>query len=76
MGVNAAMPKYQEAVQNANILMESQRLAQENYRIVGGAKYLNQIFTIQAEMTDATNAAPGGRTAICQCRDQCLIPIL
>lgn len=54
MGVNAAYVKYQEAVQNANILMESQRLAQENYRIVE-AKYLNQL-AIQAEMTDATNA--------------------
>lgn len=54
MGVNAAYIKYQEAVKNANILMESQRLAQENYKIVE-AKYLNQL-AIQAEMTDATNA--------------------
>ncbi|MCQ4034835.1 TolC family protein [Kaistella montana] len=54
MGVNAAYIKYQESVQNANILMESRRLAQENYKIVE-AKYLNQL-AIQAEMTDATNA--------------------
>ncbi|MEK6450965.1 MULTISPECIES: TolC family protein [unclassified Myroides] len=54
MGVNAAYTKYQEAVQNANLLKKSQHLAQENYRIIE-AKYLNQL-AIQAEMTDATNA--------------------
>jgi len=54
MEVNAAFIKYQEAVSNAEILMESQHLAQENYKIIE-AKYLNQL-AIQAEMTDATNA--------------------
>ncbi len=54
MGVNAAYIKYRESIKNANILLESQRLAQENYKIIE-AKYLNQL-AIQAEMTDATNA--------------------
>lgn len=54
MGVNAAFTKYDEAIQNANLLKKSQQLAQENYKIIE-AKYLNQL-AIQAEMTDATNA--------------------
>ena len=54
MGVNAAYIKYQESMQNAKILLESQRLAHENYKIIE-AKYLNQL-AIQAEMTEATNA--------------------
>ncbi|MDM1447451.1 TolC family protein [Myroides odoratimimus] len=54
MGVNAAYTKYDEAIQNANLLKKSQQLAQENYKIIE-AKYLNQL-AIQAEMTDATNA--------------------
>lgn len=54
MGVNASYTKYDEAIQNANLLKKSQQLAQENYKIIE-AKYLNQL-AIQAEMTDATNA--------------------
>ena len=53
MGVNAAYVKYNEAINNANILLESQRLAQENYKITE-AKYLNQL-AILADMTDASN---------------------
>ncbi|MEO7490063.1 MAG: TolC family protein, partial [Ferruginibacter sp.] len=54
MGINAAYTKYQEAQQNVLIMKESRKLAQENYRITE-AKYFNQL-SIQAEMTDATNA--------------------
>lgn len=54
MSVNAAYVKYKESLQNANIFLKSQGLAQENYKIIE-AKYLNQL-AIQAEMTDATNA--------------------
>ncbi len=54
MAVNAAYTKYTEAIQNAKIQMESQKLAQENYKIIE-AKYLNQL-AVQVEMTDATNA--------------------
>lgn len=54
MAVNAAFVKYAEAIQNAKIQLESQKLAQENYKIIE-AKYLNQL-AVQVEMTDATNA--------------------
>lgn len=54
MAVNAAFVKYTEAIQNAKIQLESQKLAQENYKIIE-AKYLNQL-AVQVEMTDATNA--------------------
>lgn len=54
MSVHAAYIKYEEALQNVQLLEKSQQLAQENYRIIE-AKYLNQL-AIQAEMTDATNA--------------------
>lgn len=54
MAVNAAYTKYTEAIQNAKIQLESQKLAQENYKIIE-AKYLNQL-AVQVEMTDATNA--------------------
>lgn len=53
MGVNAAYTKYQEAIQQANILNDSKRLAEENYKITE-AKYLNQL-AVQAEMIDAQN---------------------
>jgi outer membrane protein TolC len=53
MGVNAAYTKYQEAIQQANILNDSKRLAEENYKITE-AKYLNQL-AVQAEMLDAQN---------------------
>lgn len=54
MEVNAAYVKYREAVQQAELMEESQRLADENYRIIE-AKYLNQL-AITAEMTDAATA--------------------
>ncbi|MFZ4861513.1 TolC family protein [Sphingobacterium sp. Mn56C] len=54
MALNAAYIKYQESLKNSEILFESQRLAQENYKIIE-AKYLNQL-AILAEMTDAINA--------------------
>ncbi len=54
MEVTAAYVKYNEAVQQAELLRESQRLANENYNIIE-AKYLNQL-AITAEMTDAANA--------------------
>ncbi|MFP3831963.1 TolC family protein [Chryseobacterium sp. SIMBA_028] len=53
MGVNAAYTKYQEAMQQADILNDSKRLAEENYKITE-AKYLNQL-AVQAEMIDAQN---------------------
>ncbi|MET3037047.1 TolC family protein [Chryseobacterium sp. NRRL B-14859] len=53
MGVNAAYTKYQEAIQQAEILNDSKRLAEENYKITE-AKYLNQL-AVQAEMIDAQN---------------------
>ncbi|WP_106916287.1 TolC family protein [Chryseobacterium aurantiacum] len=53
MGVNAAYTKYQEAIQQADILNDSKRLAEENYKITE-AKYLNQL-AVQAEMIDAQN---------------------
>ncbi|PWN66304.1 TolC family protein [Chryseobacterium oncorhynchi] len=53
MGVNAAYTKYQEAIQQADILDDSKRLAEENYKITE-AKYLNQL-AVQAEMIDAQN---------------------
>ncbi|WP_353159033.1 TolC family protein [Myroides odoratus] len=54
MSVHAAYTKYEESIQQANLLEKSQQLAQENYRIIE-AKYFNQL-AIQAEMTDATHA--------------------
>jgi len=53
MAVNAAYTKYQEAIQQADILNDSKRLAEENYKITE-AKYLNQL-AVQAEMIDAQN---------------------
>ena len=53
MAVNAAYVKYQEAIQQAEILNDSKRLAEENYKITE-AKYLNQL-AVQAEMIDAQN---------------------
>lgn len=53
MGVNAAYTKYQESIQQADILNDSKRLAEENYKITE-AKYLNQL-AVQAEMIDAQN---------------------
>jgi len=53
MGVNAAYTKYQEAIQQADMLNDSKRLAEENYKITE-AKYLNQL-AVQAEMIDAQN---------------------
>lgn len=53
MGVNAAYTKYQEAIQQADILNDSKMLAEENYKITE-AKYLNQL-AVQAEMIDAQN---------------------
>ena len=53
MGVNAAYTKYQEAIQQADILNDSKRLAEENYKITE-AKYLNQL-AVQAEMIDVQN---------------------
>ncbi|WP_294282817.1 TolC family protein [uncultured Chryseobacterium sp.] len=53
MAVNAAYVKYQEAIQQAEILNDAKKLAEENYKITE-AKYLNQL-AVQAEMTDAQN---------------------
>lgn len=53
MAVNAAYVKYQESIQQADILDEARKLAEENYKITE-AKYLNQL-AVQAEMTDAQN---------------------
>ncbi|GEN76728.1 TolC family protein [Chryseobacterium hagamense] len=53
MAVNAAYVKYQESIQQAEILDDAKRLAEENYKITE-AKYLNQL-AVQAEMTDAQN---------------------
>ncbi|MCX8531064.1 TolC family protein [Chryseobacterium luquanense] len=53
MTVNAAYVKYQEAIQQAEILNDAKNLADENYKITE-AKYLNQL-AVQAEMIDAQN---------------------
>lgn len=53
MAVNAAYVKYQEAIQQAEILNDAKNLADENYKITE-AKYLNQL-AVQAEMLDAQN---------------------
>ena len=53
MNVNASYVKYQEAIQQADILKDAKRLAEENYKITE-AKYLNQL-AVQAEMIDAQN---------------------
>lgn len=53
MNVNASYIKYQEAIQQADILNDAKRLAEENYKITE-AKYLNQL-AVQAEMIDAQN---------------------
>jgi len=53
MAVNAAYVKYQESIQQAEILDDAKRLAEENYKITE-AKYLNQL-AVQAEMIDAQN---------------------
>ncbi|WP_172277732.1 TolC family protein [Chryseobacterium sp. PTM-20240506] len=53
MGVNAAYVKYQESIQQADILNDAKKLAEENYKITE-AKYLNQL-AVQAEMIDAQN---------------------
>lgn len=53
MAVNAAYVKYQESIQQADILDDAKRLAEENYKITE-AKYLNQL-AVQAEMIDAQN---------------------
>ena len=53
MAVNAAYVKYQEAIDQAEIMKESQKLADENYKITE-AKYLNQL-AVQTEMIDAQN---------------------
>lgn len=53
MAVNAAYVKYQESIQQADILNDAKKLAEENYKITE-AKYLNQL-AVQAEMIDAQN---------------------
>ncbi|MNK31401.1 Outer membrane efflux protein [compost metagenome] len=53
MTVNSAYIKYQESIQQAEILNDAKRLAEENYKITE-AKYLNQL-AVQAEMIDAQN---------------------
>lgn len=53
MAVNAAYVKYQESIQQADILNDARKLAEENYKITE-AKYLNQL-AVQAEMIDAQN---------------------
>ncbi len=53
MAVNAAYVKYQESLQQADILNDAKKLAEENYKITE-AKYLNQL-AVQAEMIDAQN---------------------
>lgn len=54
MDITAAYVKYNEAIQQAELMIASQKLANENYSIIE-AKYLNQL-AITAEMTDATAA--------------------
>lgn len=54
MDVNSAFIKYNEAEQQAIIMNDAMKLANENYKIVR-AKYLNQLAIIP-EMTDASNA--------------------
>ncbi|ESU18432.1 outer membrane protein [Flavobacterium cauense R2A-7] len=51
--INAAYVKYNEAIAQEKIALESKRLADENYKITE-AKYLNQL-AVQAEMIDAQN---------------------
>ncbi|MCW3162599.1 TolC family protein [Chryseobacterium oryctis] len=53
MMVNAAYVKHQESIQQAEILNDAKKLAEENYKITE-AKYLNQL-AVQAEMIDAQN---------------------
>lgn len=53
MAVNAAYVKYQESIQQAEILNDAKKLAEENYKITE-AKYLNQL-AVQVEMIDAQN---------------------
>lgn len=53
MAVNAAYVKYQESIDQADILNDAKKLAEENYKITE-AKYLNQL-AVQAEMIDAQN---------------------
>jgi outer membrane protein len=53
MAVNAAYVKYQESIQQSEILNDAKKLAEENYKITE-AKYLNQL-AVQAEMIDAQN---------------------
>lgn len=53
MAVNAAYIKYQESIQQAEILNDAKKLAEENYKITE-AKYLNQL-AVQSEMIDAQN---------------------
>ena len=53
MNVNTSYIKYQEAIQQADILNDAKNLADENYKITE-AKYLNQL-AVQAEMIDAQN---------------------
>ncbi|WP_394667123.1 TolC family protein [uncultured Chryseobacterium sp.] len=53
IAVNAAYTKYQESIQQAEILNDAKKLAEENYKITE-AKYLNQL-AVQAEMIDAQN---------------------
>jgi outer membrane protein TolC len=53
MAVNASYIKYQESIQQAEILNDAKKLAEENYKITE-AKYLNQL-AVQAEMIDAQN---------------------
>jgi len=53
MAVNAAYVKYQESIQQTEILNDAKKLAEENYKITE-AKYLNQL-AVQAEMIDAQN---------------------
>ena len=53
MTVNAAYVKYQESIDQAKLMDDAQKLAEENYKITE-AKYLNQL-AVQAEMIDAQN---------------------
>ena len=54
MDVHSAFVKYYESLQQRELMNESQRLADENYKIIED-KYLNQL-AITAEMTDAATA--------------------